>query len=171
MIVYEIKLSERDVTLKHVATYSGYNVISDNNEKKLNLLSADCGYAALANYVETLRIYQNPMDKPNSGMEYLTSYEAAPALDRALERNQTDEFANIFDDIPSAQILGAKIVPISPTMHSRPQSQLVCLLTKQYARFIKLQARKREEVTEEEKNIAHTSRLIDNLCNLGDGEW
>ncbi|GAB5361292.1 hypothetical protein AAMO2058_000701200 [Amorphochlora amoebiformis] len=160
--VFEICLTlKKGVTLKHTSTYGGLQLISKSSDSKLGLLAMDSSYAVLTLYTEIAKIYANPFEKPLSGMDYVAMYE--PDLS-STNRTKADEYGG-------AELLGAKLVPMSHSLVTRTQAQMLCVLTKDYVRFYRLAPNKRVEITEEEKRVDETSTMIDKLVGLGDGEW
>jgi len=183
--MYQISVTSKGVALKHVATYGGMAVIADTNDCKAFMVSADTGHVCLAGFSEIVKLYQNPFESVTSGLEYLAVYEAEEVKEKpangdgsnsdqnnnSSNKNNSSSRSDHRYSLRAADILGVKVVPMSHTLLRRPQEQLLCILTKQYTRFFKLATRRRSERSEDEMREESTARMIDNLINLGEGEW
>uniref|UniRef100_A0A7S2XCR1 Uncharacterized protein n=1 Tax=Lotharella oceanica TaxID=641309 RepID=A0A7S2XCR1_9EUKA len=163
MAVYECSVRVESISLKHIATFSGMEAIAHQPQIKSMYLSADAGYVALSEFYETAKVYSNPHNQRKAAMSYIGLYEDERKLNPELQEYESS----------GACVLGMKIVPMSHSLLKRPQPQLVCILTSQYARFFKLKTcRASSNLTREELDLHDTTRMVERLVNLGEGgEW
>jgi len=173
ILVYEVLLKHKGITLKHVGTYDGMKVILDTEASKSVYLSADASYLTVSLFEENVKVYLNPLEKRRSGIEHIFLYEIkkneASGDDPQHEETTTNHTCDLSK---AARVIGVKLVPMSHSLISRPQPQLLCVLTKEYARFFRLKMCRRPDGGEEEKLADDTGYLVERLVNLGgEGEW
>mmetsp|Transcript_13800 Transcript_13800/g.26164 ORF Transcript_13800/g.26164 Transcript_13800/m.26164 type:complete len:172 (-) Transcript_13800:432-947(-) len=161
MAVYECRVGIDSVSLKHVGCFSGMDAIAQQPQIKSMYLSADAGYVALSEFYETAKVYSNPHNQRRAAMSYIGLYEDEPKLNPERQEYEPN----------SASVLGMKIVPMSHSLLKRPQPQLLCILTSQYARFFKFKTCRATNLTREELDVHDTANMVERLVNLGEGEW